>query len=301
MNMLTYPSTIKGFFKIEAVKPDGSRRVLADWFPNLVTDNGLDLVGSSSSWMSTCVVGSGNTAPANSDTQLVSLVGSTTNVVTSTQGTAVGSPYYGFTTNTYRFAAGVATGNLTEVGVGATSTNLFSRALILDGIGNPTTITVLSVEALDVTYQLRNYAPLVDVTGNITISAVVYAYQIRAANVTGSQWNMVGFGFADTAGLSSMTVFDGALGAITSSPSGSSASGGIAANNAYSTGTHRVDGTFTMGLTVGNLGTGISAALITTGAIYGQFGGYQISFTPAIPKDNTKVLTLGFRQSWARH
>jgi hypothetical protein len=29
-------------------------------------------------------------------------------------------------------------------------------------------------------------------------------------------------------------------------------------------------------------------------------GAYQISFSPAIPKDATKVLTLGLTLSWAR-
>jgi hypothetical protein len=51
-----------------------------------------------------------------------------------------------------------------------------------------------------------------------------------------------------------------------------------------------------VGLSQGNLAGGITAIRILTSAM----GAYQISFSPAIPKDATKVLTFGLTLSWAR-
>ena len=75
-----------GFFKFEAVKlaPDGSeisRRTLADWFPNIITDQGLDRMGDNNDWMSACQVGTGNTTPTALDTGLVARIAGTTTSV----------------------------------------------------------------------------------------------------------------------------------------------------------------------------------------------------------------------------
>ncbi len=97
-------------------------------------------MGSVGDYMSTCMVGSGNAAPAETDTALQARA-STSNINVQSNNSNV-SPRYGWRRRTFRFAAGAAAGNLSEVGVGWTTTAVFSRALILDGSGNPTTITV---------------------------------------------------------------------------------------------------------------------------------------------------------------
>jgi hypothetical protein len=290
---------MRGRYKIEAVQPDGRRRLLADWFPNLITNLGLDQLGNNGAWQTLCAVGSGNTAPAFTDTSLQTLVGTTNNNTVFTQTSSSSSPYFGTTSLTYRFAAGVATGNLSEVGVGVSATQLFSRALILDGVGSPTTITVLAAEALDVTYQVSQYVPLVDVTGTVVIAGVTYNYTLRAANATSTvRWAPRQ---NDPAGLFSVTVYNGAIGAITSSPSGTSAAGGSVANNAYSTSSYSNSGTVTFGLTGGNVSGGISAVDVLLGNSQASRGEYQVGLSPAIPKDATKVLTLSFSSTWARY
>lgn len=294
------PVKVRGRFKIEAVKADGSRRLLADWFDNLVTDTGLNLIGTSTSWLTNCFVGSGNTAPANSDTSLVSLVATAANVTNTSAAAAGSSPYFGTRSKTFRFAIGTATGNLSEIGVGPASTTLFSRALILDGLGAPTTITVLSTEALDVTYQFQQYVPLTDVTGTVSINAVSYAYTVRAASATSAN-NWAPNTNGEQAGISFCNVFNGAIGAITATPAGSSASNGGIVNAAYSAGSHQRDATISFGLTDGNVAGGITAALLNFGASFGTLGQFQVGFTPAIPKDSSHTMTLTFRQSWARH
>jgi hypothetical protein len=208
------------------------------------------------------------------------------------------SPYYGITTIQFQFAIGGATGNLSEVGIGTTSTQLFSRALILDGGGSPTTITVLSTEALYVTYSLRQYVPLTDVTGTITLNAINYAYTLRAANATQSfAWAI--FNGGDSPTLNQAQAFSGAIGAITGSPAGSVSNASSVSTTAYSNGSFVRNVSATWGLTAGNFGAGGIPAIL---AIFGgsqSRGDYQIGFSPAIPKDGTQVLTMNFQLAWA--
>lgn len=296
-------ATVKGRYKMEAVREDGTRRLLAGWFDNLVTNNGLDLLATNANWAVNCLVGSGNTAPTNSDTTLVSFVAATNATpVGDTSSVQSSPPYFGTSTRTYRFAIGVATGNLSEVGIGPNNTNssLFSRALILDGGGSPTTITVLSSEALDVTYQLQQYVPTVDVTGTVTINAVSYAYTARAAQATGSTWAIAFTG--DTAGINAgITVYNGTIGAVTALPSGSSASSGAVVVGSYTSGTKHIDSTVSFSLTQGNVSSGISAVAFNCGVGRLSMGAYQVGFTPSLPKDSSHTMTLVFRQSWDRH
>lgn len=303
MKDIKFPAgEVAGRFKFEALRIDaagneiaGSRRVLADWFDNLITDNGLELFGSSDTYLSYCQVGSGSTAPANGDTALVSRIAGSNTKNATASGAQASAPYFGWRRNTYRFAEGVATGNIAEVGVGAAAAgNLFSRALILDGGGSPTVITVLSDEVLDVTYELRCYAPTADWTNTVTISGVDYAMVGRASMVTSAAyWGVDVQGASNIA--SGIAVYNGAIGAVISSPSGSSTSSSTVTNASYSAGTLRKDATVGWALGAGNLAGGISAIRLTFGA-----GAFQFGITPAIPKDSSTVLDLTFRNSWAR-
>ena len=295
---------LAGRYKIEALKLDehgneipGSRRVAADWFNNLILDQGLDKYASINTWMDYCHVGSGSTTPANSQTALVSLVAYTnTLAATDTTGAAASSPYYAYIVRKYRFAAGVATGNLSEVGVGSSSSgNLFSRALILDGVGSPTTITVLSDETLDVTYEFRCYVPETDTTGTITLDSVDYNWTARAARCatfSGTAWSMPASHSSVSATRFALT---GAIGAITSEPSGTQQSVSTTAVGSYTNGTFQRDCTLTWGLAAGNDAAGIGAILFKIG-----IGCWQVGFDTNIPKTSSYELSLTFTMSWAR-
>jgi hypothetical protein len=287
----------RGHFKLEAVGLDGRVRLLAE-FDNLITTNGANLLGNGNP-LSWCLVGSGNNPPTLADTALQTFVASTNTTNFTTQTAQSSSPYFGTTTIQYAFPIGGATGNLAEVGVGQSNTNgqLFSRALILDSGGSPTTITVLSSEALYVTYQLNQYVPLADVTGSVTVSGVSYAYTLRASRATGTQWC---YSNGDAGGVSSASLYNGTIGAITSSPSGTSAFQSSSSNNSYSTGSFTLSGNATWNLTVGNFGgSGVTAVEVIFGTARNQRGSYQIGLTPGIPKDASHVLTLNFSTSWA--
>lgn len=296
---LILPMGVAGYFKFEAVNVStGKRRLLLDWFKNRILDQGLNRLGTEP-FMDYCQVGSGSTAPADNNTGLQSLVATTTGVQSNTQGSAASAPYYGWFRRTYRFAAGVAAGNLSEVGVGwGASNQLFSRSLIRDAEGNPTTITILSDEFLDVTYEFRLYAPTSDSTFTLTIAGVEYTFTMRAAAANSSAWIPSG---AINAGMNNVSfggdAFQGPMGTDAQYPSGTSAVG-AASKAAYSNNSLQRTGVITFALNNGNLSGGIGVVLFSTG---GSMGVFQFGVTPKIPKTASTVLTLNYALSWARY
>ena len=289
---------LAGKYRLEVKRPDGSVRLDTGWFDNLITNNGLDAIAGTTSVLSYCQVGSGSTAPANTDTALVSKIAHTNTVSVFAPSRTTSSPYYAYWRGKYTFAVGAATGNIAEVGVGtSTSGGLFSRALITSG-GTPTTITVLSDETLDVTYELRHYIPETDVTGSITLDSVSYNYTIRAARAGMSYYDGGWLATSSDVAQAQSTTYSytGSIGAITSIPSGTYTSGARASNAAYSNGTYYQDATFSWSTSSGSLSGGIGAILFTIGGAV-----FQIGFSSPIPKDNTNALSLTFRLAWARH
>lgn len=293
---------IGGFFKLEAVKLDGTVRPLTGWFPNLITDVGLNRIGTGS-YLNACHVGSNNTAPANNNTTLAGYIAGTTTIVATSIGAQATAPYYGWKRKTFRFGIGTATGNLSEVGVATAAANggstiLFSRALILDEFGSPTTITVLSDEILDVTYELRLYPPLTDVTQTVSITGSGSHDTItRASSVTSTGWgNYLGTGVTfDPTGGSNFDARSGELGAITGSPSGASSGSSTSYNLTYGNNTLYRDGGANFSLAQGNVGGIRSVSWYTT------LGYFQTRFDPVINKTATKTLNLIFRVAWARN
>lgn len=295
-----------GRFQIEAFKVDqngdevpGSRRIAADWFPNLITDSGLNRMGAASDYLSYCIVGSGSAAPASTDTALQARVASSSTKNSDING-AVASPRYGWRRIVYRFATGLAAGNLSEVGVGYSDTAVFSRALILDGNGNPTTITVLADEVLDVTYELRFYVSEADVSFNVVISGTNYACVCRPANLGENIGSQIGYQIeintSDRAnGVKAFAT--NVLGPVTGQPSSESDAYTLAfTNNPYVNGTFYRSHVVTANLNAGNAPGGIGSIRVDN-----NFCDWQINFTPKIPKDATKILTLNVRSAWSRH
>ena len=201
----------------------------------------------------------------------------------------------------FSFAVGAAEGNLQEVGVGwdATGSALFSRALILDGGGSPTSITVLSDEILKVTYQFRRYICEVDTTGSVTLNSISYDYTGRAANCGDTTFYWPAIFNALNSPPASFTychTYNGAIGAITSAPTGVSGTYTSTVDiSEYVSGTYTTTWEYSFSLSQGNATTGImSISLYFCGAYY------QIGFDPVIPKTSDETLILTFQASWAR-
>lgn len=297
---LVFRSRTTGSYVLSVRRPDGRERLRVGPFPNLLLTAGQDRAGSNGGYLDACFVGSGNTPPAVSDTQLESLVASVSN---RTQTTTVqqSPPYRARLSTTYRFAQGAAAGNLAEVGVGWATNGLWSRALILDSEGAPTTITVQPDEFLNVTYILDNYPPLIDVQGSIDISGDSYDYTLRAAIVTNNHWAFIGSGTVYRAGSATthptrMGAYEtDILGAIDGRPSGTDSIPSTSTNSAYTPGNFYRDFEHVWDLDRGNFSTGIGSMYVPLF----QQGAYQIAFSPKIPKTNEQVLAMQFRVAWA--
>lgn len=154
-------------------------------FHNHVTDYGLNTMVTKSieAQMARCHVGSGNTAPADSDTALDSQVAYTTSYTTNTYIYVADS--YVAKRRKFTFGVGVAEGTLTEVGV-SDGTSLFNRQLFKDYLGNDTSIVVGASDTLDVLCEIRIYMPQahnvkVD-NSDFTVGSVDYASNYSITN-----------------------------------------------------------------------------------------------------------------------
>lgn len=302
----------EGIFSFSAFKVDangeeipGTRREPVKPFKNLITNAGLDRMGGFSDYLQWCQVGSSSTAPVAGNTTLGARIAGTSTISSTVNGAEGSAPYFTWRRNVMRFAQGVATGVLAEVGIGWTSTgNLFSHALIRDSLGNPTTITVLSDESLDVTYELRCYPSVTDVTGTIVATGNIggtYDYILRAANVTNSGptgWaiDSAGRGAGQIGALtSSRAVSPGDIGPVTGSITGA-AQGAIPISvSPYSAGSYKRDFTLNIGPSRGNFATGIRSATFKVG-----IGAYQLQVNPTIMKTDVDEVVFSLSHSWSR-
>ena len=298
---------VAGRYRLRVGKRGQKPRIDTGWFDNLVTDVGLDFMGSGFNWLDACKVGSGTATPTAGDTALASFVAGTTTQEVVNVTAQASPPWYGSTTITYRFAEGVAAGNLSEVGIGtdpeAITGTLFSRALITDSNGNPTTITVLSDELLDVTYQIQLVPPTTDTTFNVTDSGpngTVHTVTLRASNVDTasgtSSWSVGSNGFEVEIPATSIAVkaWSGALGTIDAGPSGSQGNSTSIVTDAYVGSSLERTGTATFGLSAANFNIA-ALQFVFSGA-----GTWQAGFDPVIPKTSTKTLAFDLKVSWTR-
>lgn len=291
---------VKGFYNFVVRKANGSVKKDYGWQPNLILDSGLNNIGAVYGAGNTCFVGSGSNAPLVSNTALQNPVGSTTSVQSNLQGYSESAPYYGWNRKTFRFRDGSAAGNLSEVGIGSSTaeSTLFSRALILDGAGNPTTITVLGDETLDVTYELRLYPPTADATFNLTLAGTVHACRMRPANVNSNLWSplyLLEYGTNQTGYMVART---GDIGTQLESAGGDYVGQIVGNALPYSNNSRKRGWKFDAELNDINHELGIKSVVLSL--LYDMLGYWQCSFTPPIPKDNTKKLSLTFEISWNR-
>lgn len=202
----------------------------------------------------------------------------------------------GWRRRTFRFSAGAAAGNLSEVGIGGYYENnlLFSRALIVDDLGSPTTINVLSDEFLDVTYELRLYPKITDtIITNISLGLSTHNVTIRPSQVTSGY--PFGYNIGAIAKITSAYFYSQSIVSITGVPGGGIGSAGIY-NFPYVQQSLKNSAQISAGLTSGNHVDGISTVVLET-----NLGNYQVGFSPPIMKTSDKVLKLDFEISWGRY
>ncbi|MGL4577103.1 MAG: hypothetical protein ACRCV9_20115 [Burkholderiaceae bacterium] len=295
---------------IQVFEPKNGRLELVretGWFDNLITNFGLNNIGKNTALGTNCRVGTGSTAPAFTDTQLVAQIAFTT-TATGPSLVLAGAPDYQSTYSvTYEFAQGSVVGNIAEIGVGSASTgaNLFSRALIVDGVGSPVAIPVTAIQILRVTYRLSMYPALADATGTVSIGGVSYNYISRLCD-RGLARSPVPNGIIFQGRFANF--YDGDIGAVTAiTPSGATAAASVSAFDAYVDGNFYLQFSASLSIAQGNFSGGIRSARIeiTNGgnsavSLKDQIRFGSVATDATIPKTSTNQLSLPFRFSWAR-
>lgn len=300
---------IRGEYRLEVRQENGHTRWLTNWFSNNITDIGLNRMATSTSRNNACQVGSGNTAPQNSDVTLETHVAGTTNKADfgrNHSGTN-GPTYWSSVWYRYDFNQGAVVGNISEVGIGTSGsagTSLTSRELIRDANGDPTTLSILAQETLRVHYRVYHYAPTVDVAGQIMVSGNPVDYIARAAKAGTSAWSP--FIFSNSTALCVLgdavncTGYTGNIGPLTDSPSNFSFTMSVQSNPSYVSGSYSRSATYHTG--VGSARTMKSAEIWLGDAPVAENGGkFQFQFDPPLVKSATEEMTLDFLVSWDRY
>lgn len=300
---------LEGWFRFRIKNAEtGEERVVGP-FRNLILNNGLNGIGTNgASWVSNVYLSTGTASPTEGDTSM-QVTGSAISKGSpsfSNFSQTTTFPRYQGTIWSYTFAQGAATGNWTEVGIGRAVNNLWSRELIRDSAGNAITLTVLAIDILTVEYELRVYYKETDTTGTINISGSNYDYIIRPISTDSSFTGWMVSGSWMSGGTSSAaSIWNGELNAPYTVPGGTQVSSGLIAGptiSSYVSNSYTKTITYTWGISGGNLAGGITvvAPYVIGDAFNGGARPFKIGFTPAIPKDNTKQLSLTFSFTWAR-
>lgn len=288
-------------------------------FRNIVLTTGLERMAVNT-WIDRCVVGTGNSTPVASQVALDNFLASTTTSaagVSNTGGIQVTTvPYYWFGRRVWRFENGVATGNISEVGLGWGNSNLWNRALVKDTEGNPTTITVLADEYLDVISEVRVYPKestglfnVVDKVGAVISEHTVNirprfnstdkygAYWAASVPNVGRSDGHQAMGFSTQSIPSNNTNLPPSLTTVNGGFTLASQSDGqnfkrIISSSEVNIGTHK---SFCIAL------RGLMCGGVTTGMLMENSCGFNWEVDPPIPKDNETILTYSFTLTWRNY
>lgn len=295
--MLEFKLQVAGHIEIYSDK----RGKLAE-FDNIFLDQGLNELGYNSMpdfiWL-----GSGSAEPHPSNTQLVNFV-ARSNVssprIPTTHGVNGTAPYYAWSRIGVRFDPLGVNVNLSELGLG-TDTVLYTRALIKDANGIPTTLTILSDEILDISYTIRVYAPTTDATGQITLGGNIggtYNWTARACLVTtNGHWSYSAWAVSRYATFTGHAkAYSGPLGDITQEPSGDVDYIETHYSVPYVQNSFTAKSVVVVDTHQGNFVDGIRSITLCLG-----WGDYQMQFDPAIPKTDLDTLSLSFAVTYARY
>lgn len=305
-----------GHFRIEVRDAETHRIKTVREFDNLITNNGLNAYGARRGWpLAACYIGRGTNAPSVDDTSLGQPAGEALCERNYQTIAPVAPDYVSGVVISYRFNAGTVVGNFSEVGIGDAGSNvLWSRALILDQQGNPSTISVQENEYLDVYYTLYLHPPITETKAFVVdINGVSHNVSARLAKASE---NGIAVGdhpyrvYFDVGRLSSVNTDSTSLGSITETVNGvqtDTSSGGYpyrptGSINSYVENSFKCSTTFHFGLANDNYQNGISGLEFKTVDSYAGFLMYfQYLINPPIMKTNRQELDLTFEYSWGRY
>lgn len=303
-----------GEVKVIVKRADDTVRLDTGFFPNVITNLGLDAIGNDNDLFNYCAVGGGNSKPLNTNTKLDNplQVGSQISSESKYDYDPVRDTEFYKCSRTvgYRFE-GLDNKNISEVGLvddyRPEFHSAFTRTLIKNSAGEPTVITVLSGEILELQYRLWQVFDVKDkdqvVTAMIDGVEVPFNVKIRLAGVGGN----LGGSWSYAAVVGAHLTFQGnnhhqfgtgELGEITGQNSGLTNVYGLSWE-AYQPSTYKRK--FYVNASITDAVHPIRSFLFFTG-----LGAYQVRFGTVdgdlpIDKTNQDILQLGFEMSWGRY
>ena len=305
-----------GEVKVIVKRADDTVRLDTGFFPNVITNLGLDAIGNDNDLFNYCSVGGGNSKPLNTNTKLDNFLAAGSQISSESKydyDPVRDTEFYKCSrTVGYRFE-GLDNKNISEVGlVGDYASGqhpAYTRTLIKNSAGEPTVITVLSGEILELQYRLWQVFDVKDkdqvVTAMIDGVEVPFNVKIRLAGVGGNlggSWSyaaVVGQGVMYGGSSSNSHRFGtGELGEITGQNSGLTNVYGLSWE-AYQPSTYKRK--FYVNASITEAVHPIRSLLFFTG-----LGAYQVRFGTVdgdlpIDKTNQDILQLGFEMSWGRY
>ena len=303
-----------GEVKVIVKRADDTVRLDTGFFPNVITNLGLDAIGNDRNLFNFCAVGGGNSTPLNTNTKLDNFlaVGSQISSESKYDYDPVRDTEFYKCSRTvgYRFE-GLDNKNISEVGlVGDYASGqhpAYTRTLIKNSAGEPTVITVLSGEILELQYRLWQVFDVKDkdqvVTAMIDGVEVPFNVKIRLAGVggkLGGSWSYAAVVGAHLTfrGNSHHQFGTGELGEITGQNSGLTNVYGLSWE-AYQPSTYKRK--FYVNASITEAVHPIRSFLFFTG-----LGAYQVRFGTVdgdlpIDKTHQDILQLGFEMSWGRY
>ena len=309
-----------GEFRVVVKRADGSTKIDTGYQKNLILNQGLDFFGggNDTNMMAYCVIGSGNSQPVYTQTKLDVAIkgvsGSTFSTKYDYDAARDGNLYKTNKVCKYSFT-GLNNVNVSEIGLASiyndtTTYFLCTRALIKDSQGNPTTITVLSGEILDIYYKLWVVYDTTDKTGQINLLDGVgggnaYNYKISLASVGRASEFAQNIGFAMETRLMYWELRTSEPVAITSAPYTSDYpnSSYLPAASSYTKSSYKRTYTYTVPVGLHNQGnrTLFLASGLTYYYIMWQIRFGSVANDSPITKTNTQTLSLPIEFSWGRY
>lgn len=299
-----------GEFRIVVSDKDGNIKQDTGYQKNLILNQGLEFFGGGkgSSINAYCVIGSGNSTPAITQTQLDVAVAITSGTNTTSDYSYVDKGdnlYRVWEQKQYRFE-GLNNANISEVGLASqgnlTTHWLTTRALIKDSLGNPTTITVKTGEVLDIYYKIHKVIDTLDKSfvvnmldgdgGNVPYNVIVRPYDVGTTS-----WRV-----SNSAVHGDWLYFaaSGDLSAITSKPNYNSINTQLSETDSYVPNSYKI--ILKNSFRLVDATTGIR--IYVTGRY--RFITFQVRFGSVendspIPKTANHTLELPFEISWGRY
>lgn len=311
---------VSGEVRLVVTGSDGVVTTDTGFQKNLILNQGLNFFGggNGTDMFSSCVIGSGNSTPVNTQVALDSVAAIASGTHSSFKYDYVddGSGFYKTNRVSKYSFTGLNNVNISEVGLvsnGTTTSNYYlcTRALIKDSSGSPTAVTIRTGETLDVYYKVWQVFSITDVNRVVNMldgagGSVAYNTKLRMASVGSSDYSFSGYvtrGIigAVTQGLyasSSMQAFTQDISVvITGKPSGTPLFE-TTITPSYVAGSYKI--TFTASVPVAQVGSVRSVLLRTT------MGNYQVRYGSVtgdnpIPKTNKETLSIPFEISWGRY